>query len=100
MEVPDQTPPPLRPYLHTERAVAFTENHHCVGVDELLYSGLEIVLPGLVLDGRHFGDKLNLPAKASVERWTIRRTPRPLNHSRSLLIGVTISVKKPLERNL
>lgn len=68
----------LRPYLHTVRAVAFTENHHWVGVDELLYLGFEIILPGLVFDGRHFEDNSTCLQKASVERWTIRRNPRPL----------------------
>lgn len=44
------------PYLDAERAVAFTENHHLVGVDQLLYSGFQIVLPGFAVDGRHFED--------------------------------------------
>lgn len=58
-----------RPYLHTERAVAFTENHHLVGVDELLYSGFEIILPGFGFDGRHFEDNSTcLQRQASKDR--------------------------------
>lgn len=59
-----------RPYLHTVRAVAFTENHHLVGVDELLYPGFEVILPGFVFDGRHFEDNSTcLQRQASKDGW-------------------------------
>lgn len=41
-------------YLNTIRTVAFAENNHLIGVDELLYLGFEFILPGVVFDGRHF----------------------------------------------
>lgn len=44
----------LKTYLDTIWTVAFTENHHLVGVDELLYSRPELSLPGVSIDGRHF----------------------------------------------
>lgn len=78
-----------RPYLHAERAVAFTENHHLVGVDELLYSGFEIILPGFVVDWRHFEDNSTcLRRQASKDGWWEGHQSR-LNNTSSPLLSVT-----------
>lgn len=41
-------------YLETIRTVAFTEDHHLVGVYKLLYPSFEFGLPAVIFDRRHF----------------------------------------------
>lgn len=54
-------------YLDTVRTVGLAENHHFVGVNELLYPRFELILPGVVLDGRHFCELF--PSACAGQAW-------------------------------
>ena len=47
-------PSTKRTYPDTKWTVAFTENHHFIGVNQILYPRFEFILPSVIFDGRHF----------------------------------------------
>lgn len=74
------------PYLEAIRTVAFTEDHHLIGIYKLLYPRFKLGLPAVILDGRHFSKVFPSACarQASVDGWRIKDT-KPNSQSRSYL---------------
>ena len=91
-EVP---PPPAttRPsHLDAERTVAFTEHHHWVDSDELLYPRFELVLPGDMIHRRHFSADIRVPARGKPRNTTdCRGGEVHWRRSESLCVDVKMS---------
>lgn len=118
MEVSDRRerglPPPLpllspvplpatkRPlYLETVRTVAFAENHHLVGINKLLYPRSEFILPGIVVDRRHFRGISVCLRGASLGRWPTREWGKTgLRRGDSLYLNIRISLVPFSKRKL
>lgn len=89
-----KTPHIRTAYLHAKRTVAFAENHHLTGVNKLLYPRFEFILPGVILDGRHFSGISVCLRRASFEERENINAARTLTLSKS-----TLSVLSPRGNN-
>lgn len=74
------------PYLKAIRTVAFTEDHHLIGVYKPLYPRFKLGLLAVILDRRHFSKVFPSACarQASVDGWRIKNTKQN-SYSRSYL---------------
>lgn len=78
-------------YPDTKWTVAFTENHHFIGVNKILYPRFEFILPSVIFDGRHFQGFSVCLRRASFNRRVVGvQRNHQVNHSKLLNKGTTI----------